>query len=183
MLNNPNHGHRRPEWLAGQILAEACIGMSLLVLLWIFFSFTTYMANNRIRTAMAARDAAWLKANGEDPTGSVPGAFYSSADASLAAASAGTEFTLALAIPTPFAAGQAWSNSVSFGMAKGDLAGTTRYPFLLLNTHVPFMPDSLMDNFLSVATICAWPADTANTFTSLIDAIPGGSGVSIPTSF
>ena len=89
---------RRRGLLSGQILAEACIGLSLLVLLWIMLSFTTYMANNRIRTAMAVRDAVWLKSNGQDPTGTIPGAFFFGPDVNLAAVTAANEITLPLSL-------------------------------------------------------------------------------------
>jgi hypothetical protein len=180
-LSNPiksNDRRRQHRPLSGQILAEACIGLSLMVLLWILLSFSTYMANNRIRTAMAARDAVWLQANGET-TGSIPKAFFFGSDVNLAAVVPGQQFTLQTPIPSPWS-GSAWSNSVTFGMSAGNLSGTTKYPFVLLNTHVPFMPASLLDNFLSVNSGCAWPNDVGNTYNQLSDAL-GLSGIGIPS--
>ena len=159
---------------SGQVLAEACIGLSMLVLLWLLLSFSSYMANSRIRTAMAARDAVWLQANGEN-TDTVPGAFYYGKDVNLAAVAPAQEISLSSPISFLWS-GKAWSNSVSFGMSPGALPGTTHYPFVLLNARIPILPadimDHVMDHFLSVNTGCAWPADVGNTYTGFFDAWP-----------
>lgn len=165
---------------SGQIMAEACIGLSLMVLLWLLVTFTTYMANNRIRSAMAARDAAWLQSNGESLS-TIPSRFYMNDDVSLATANAGTKISLdTRGVPTGPWSGSGWLNSVSFGMSAGGVSGTTRYPFVLLNMHVPFMPPTSLNGFLSVTSSCAWPADCDKTFDKMSDALLG-SGVS--TSF
>src|SRR6187455_1793013 len=46
---------------SGQVMAEACIGLSIMVFGWIVVTYSMFMANNHVRTAMAARYAAWHK--------------------------------------------------------------------------------------------------------------------------
>jgi len=131
---------------------------------------------------MAARDAVWLQANGEN-TDTVPGAFYYGKDANLAAVAPAQEISLSSPIPFLWS-GKAWSNSVSFGISPGDLSGTSQYPFVLLNSRIPILPtdimDHVMDQFLSVNTGCAWPADVGNTYSGFMDAW-GLSGLSMPS--
>ncbi len=52
----------------GQAMVEACIGMALICFVWVTIWFMTYMANNQIKTAMAARHAAWQVGNGATPS-------------------------------------------------------------------------------------------------------------------
>lgn len=48
---------------------------------------------------------------------------------------------------------------VKFGIEQADLnSPSVAYPFSLMNTHVPFMTNSLMENFLSVNSQCQWAA-------------------------
>ena len=174
LLKHIQSEERRRKRKSAQILAEACIGLSLLTLVWIFLSFSTYMANNKIRAAMAARHAAWLQANGES-INSVPGAFFFGGDVGLAKAASGKKITLQRLPIVPLWQGSVWSNSVSFGMSSATLAGTTKYPFVLMKTRLPFMPPSLLDNFLSVDSACGWPGDVGDSYK---DWNPITSGIS-----
>ena len=166
---------------SGQILAEAAIGLSLLAFLWILMAFMTYMANNRIRTAMAARDAAWLQSNGESLTG-VPSMFFSGNEVALAKVSQVQQVSFG-AVGGPWG-GSVWSTTVTFGVQPGSLSGTSQFPFDLLNVHVPFMgkesaaggPNGL-GQLSSVNSVCAWPSDTSDTWTSLSDALIGGFSI------
>ena len=174
----PSHRNRT---LSGQILAEACIGMALLVFVWMLVSFIAYMANNRIRTAMAVRDAAWLQSKGIS-TESVPGAFFYGDDIHLVHVTPQQE-TLSLPIPdlTFYSThdNDACNATVKFGMTASDLKNTAQFPFTLMNTHVPFMPDSLVDNFLSVTSNCAWPdeVDTDTTWIKALDVTKSPLGI------
>ena len=83
-INRASRCRRRT--LAGQILAEAAIGLALMAFTWILVSYVNYMCNNRIRTNMTARYSAWLSGNGADPTanGSVAQYFFMNNDTNLA---------------------------------------------------------------------------------------------------
>lgn len=180
----PGDRPQRRGLSSGQVLAEACIGLSVLTLVWMFMAFSTYMANNRIRTAMAVRDAVWLQSNGES-TQSVPGRFFPGNDAGLAAVPAAQNVALDTGgVPAGPWSGGAWVGSVSFGMQTSGLQGTTRFPFVLLNMHIPILPPTIMehsmDQFLTVTATGAWPSDTSATWTNLSDAL-GGSGLGIPS--
>src|SRR5262245_53747481 len=59
---NPHRPINRSD--SGQVMAESAIGLALLAFVWILVIFSLFMANNRIRTAMAARHAAWYEGNG-----------------------------------------------------------------------------------------------------------------------
>ena len=166
-------------------MAEACIGMSLVVFVWVLFAFSSYMANNRLRTVMAARDAAWLQSNGQNPSSLVPTQFFYGSDQNVAQAPAGRQVNLS---PLGSEGGLdsfgwsgldavMWSNTVTFGMTVDQVSTTEQFPFVLLNTHAPFMPDIMLSNFLSVSSVCAWPGDLDKTWASKGDAL---GGVSIP---
>jgi hypothetical protein len=48
---------------------------------------------------------------------------------------------------------------VTFGISQKDLdSSNLTFPFNLMKTHVPFMTDSLMADFLTVHSQCQWPA-------------------------
>ena len=64
-INRP--GRRSRRTLAGSILAEAAIGLFLLVFVWLLVCYVNYMCDKRIRTNMAARYSAWLSGNKVDP--------------------------------------------------------------------------------------------------------------------
>jgi len=53
---------------SGQVLVEGIVGLALLTFVWALIAFSTFIATNHIRTAMAARHAAWQKGNGIDPS-------------------------------------------------------------------------------------------------------------------
>jgi hypothetical protein len=155
---------------SGEILAEACIGLSLMALLWIMLSFTNYMANNRIRTAMAARDAAWLQANGESVQ-SVPAAFFLGQDTGLCPTPTSQPNSYSYGVWTASAS----TSTVTFGLQGGDSSNATTYPFVLLNTTLPYMPASAMNGFLQVQANCAWPGDLTDTYNSSGAALSAGA--------
>jgi hypothetical protein len=171
--------------MAGQVLAEACVGLALLTFVWILFSFVGYMSNNHLRTLMASRYAAWLSGNDQDPQGaSIPQQFFYGDDTNLVTVqSAGLTLSLTGAItgslpsqaPTELAQqGQnAWQDTVTFGLQLDSVANTTKYPFTLMNSQVPFMTNSLLTNFTLVSSSDAWPADVQNSWQNLGQAIEG----------
>lgn len=179
-------GKRKRTALVGQILAEAAIGLALMVLVWILVVFSNYMANNRIRTVMAARYVAWIQGNGGEPTDATAQGFFFGNDTKLAhtlspvqvplITSLPDESTWASFIPQDF---DTWSNTVTFGISPGELSGTTQFPFTLMNVQVPFMPPALLPNFTIVSSHCAWPTDVGNTWNSASDLLKA-LGLNIP---
>ena len=167
--------------LGGQILAEACIGLSLLTLVMICVAYSTYMANNRIRTIMAARDAAWLQAHGQDPSSLIATQFFYDQDQSLVQASAGEQKSLSplggesIPVISAVLGATEWTNKVSFGLSQG-VSSSKQYPFILMKTQAPFMPASALGAFSSTSSSCAWPGDLDKTWNSWGDAL-GGVGV------
>jgi hypothetical protein len=172
---------------AGSIMAEAAIGLALLVFVWIIVSYTNYMGINRIRTNMAARHSAWLSGHGADPTanGLVTSNFFVGNDYKLVTVSPPVRNKLSffgvgvdlsqidLVTPAPYV----YSNSVSFGVANVD--SSSPFPFNLLMVNVPFMPTDLLQSFKSftvVSSHCAWPADIwdiSSEPTLVIEALEG----------
>jgi hypothetical protein len=169
VVNNRAKRCRR-RTLAGQILAEAAIGLSLIVFTWIVVTYVNYMCNNRIRTNMAARFSAWLSGNGANANanGSLPANFFVSNDTKLVKV-ASTKNTLSLLgvnvpsiiLPTPYI----YSNSVAFGT---NISASAPFPFDTLSVNVPFMPmQDLLTNFTMVQAHCAWP-DVSDTYNGYI---------------
>ena len=161
----------RRQNLAGQIMAEAAIGLALLVFVWILVSYTNYMGINRIRTNMAARHSAWLSGHGADPTanGLITSNFFLGNDANLVTVAPPVTNSLNLfgiSIDPNFLVGaspEVYSNTVTFGVAN--VNSSSPFPFNLLMVNVPFMPTDLLDSFKSftmVSSHCAWPADVWN---------------------
>lgn len=163
---------------SGQILAEACIGLSLLAFVWILVSYHSFMTENRIRTAMAARHVAWrvakdpgvnLQTLAKDVNDHV---FYSSSATVQKGdkpvdhvGSTGIGFlNLILAnkvfsLHNPVSDPGPYRMKVTFGITQEDLKRPgVAFPFSLMNTHVPFMTNSLMAGFLSVNSQCQWAA-------------------------
>ena len=165
---------------SGQVMVEAVIALSLLVFAWIIFTFSTYMSTNQIRTAMAARHAAWLKGNGEDPsTEAIASNFFYQAElvnvevgkgsgiGDLIGGSKVAEMDeFADADEGPYAA------RVTFGITTADVASVTSFPFTLMRTELPFMPPSLMTEFLQVESTCQWD-DVGETWTDWEKALSG----------
>jgi len=164
---------------SGQFMAEACIGLALMTFVWIILTYSLFMANNDIRTEMAARYAAWYQ--GANGSGTIATASqmdqYFFFQSGLSAVKAGTPETVSSFFP-PFipkgltklfdlsdgtAANGPFKVSVSFGVSS--VSSSSAFPFNLLSTHVPFMPDSNMTNALSVSSSCQWDG-VADTWTS-----------------
>ena len=160
---------------AGQIMVEACIALALMAFTWMLFSFVSYMGNNQIRTAMATRHAAWMLGNGADPSAAIPQQFFYGGDSGLVHVDSGSfAISMASALTGDDNLGLGDQNAclatVSFGMSADDLKTTDRYPFTLLNANVPFMPPTLLENFTSVQSQCAWPAHVEDTWQDPLNA-------------
>jgi hypothetical protein len=155
-------------------MAEACIGLALMTFAWIIISYSLFMANNQIRTAMATRYAAWYQgANGSGTlatTNQIDQYFFFQPGFSIVTSEPSEPLPV---IPSSLsrlfdltdgsAANGPFKVSVSFGVPNLDSANA--FPFDLMNTQVPFMANSAMTNLLSVQSTCQWDgvADTWNT--------------------
>lgn len=162
-------------------MAEACIGLALMTFAWILFSYVSYMGNNHIRTAMAARHAAWLQAIGGAPAASIPHDFFLGGDAQFVMVkSSSVHLPISESLADKSKDKLEWSDkgnaiyaTVTFGVAEDLLKTTDVFPFILMKTKVPFMSASQLTNFLSVESHCAWPAEVNNTWTTKSEALSG----------
>ena len=166
---NTRAERRSQRTLKGQILAEAAIGLSLMVFVWIIVSYVNYMCNNRIRANMAARFSAWVSGNGVSAAASSSSAQYCfmNNDTNMVAVSSVKNNLSFLGVsvpgiivPDPIIC----SNNVTFGTNK--VSSSSPFPFNMLLVRVPFMPD-IFTNFTTVSAHCAWP-DVNNTYNSYL---------------
>jgi hypothetical protein len=162
----------------GQVLAEACIGLSLMVFAWIIITYSLYMANNAIRTEMAARYAAWYQANtgGTAATGEQLDQyfFYQSG---LSSVSQLTPVLMGQAFegdaPTNASSYSGNDNPVNVQVSYGVSApaSSSPFPFNLLSVHVPLMPTSTLPVY-SVNSSCQWDYDS-DLWTNASQALNG----------
>lgn len=162
----------------GQVLAEACIGLSLMIFAWIIITYSLYMGNNAIRTEMAARYAAWYQANNGGTAATGPQLdqyfFYQpglSTVSNLEPVLMGQAFEGDE--PTNAADYSGEDNPVRVAVAFGVPAPTSSspFPFNLLSVHVPLMPDSTLPIY-SVQSSCQWDYDS-DLWTNASSAISG----------
>lgn len=156
--------HSRRPTSSGQVMAEACIGLSLMAFTWIIVTYSLYMADNKIRTVMAARHAAWYfgATQGKQMTiNQLDQDFFYQSGVSNVAYSQGK------GIPDLFGSSGVPANATKYSGYNGVVATITYgpndphdaanpFPFSLLNTQVPFMPDSFLTNCVSVSSSCQW---------------------------
>jgi hypothetical protein len=163
-------------------MAEAAIGLSLMAFVWMILVYSLYLADNQIRTEMAARYAAWYQGNNN---GTAPSA--ADIDKYFFFQSGLTHVNQLQAALIPDAlAGLNTTNSVSdssggngpfkvqitFGVSSLN-NNTNPFPFNLLNpsVQVPFMPTNLV-SVCSVNSTCQWDGDS-DTWSSWSDAAKG----------
>lgn len=177
MRMDPTSSPVRRDPCSGQVLAESCIGLALMVLVWILVVFTTYMGTNQIRTAMACRHAAWLKGSegGTASTAQLDQWFFYDTGLSkveyLNGLGVGDLFgTVSGDRKTYSDAGQAVMARVTYGVANTN--SLNKFPFVLLKSQVPLMPRPMMDQALSVNTSCQWD-EVGNTWTTWAEALKG----------
>jgi hypothetical protein len=161
----------------GSILAEACIGLALMSFTWIILTYSIFMADNKIRTAMAARHAAWYKGNGG---GNMTGAqldqyfFYRSGVSKVEYGQGEGMLSAVLSKDAPsFSSGSGWPTKAKVTFGVNDVNGASNpFPFDLLKTKVPFMPDSAIAEVTSVSSMCQWDQDS-ETWTTPGAALSG----------
>ncbi len=157
---------------SGQVLVEACIALALLVFVWITAGFAVYMSTNHIRTAMAARHAAWLKGNGGNVDNKAIATNFFMLDEDQAdlveiveSNGMGSIAGLISGDNNNFGQkGRAYWMEVKYGISAEKLASTEAFPFSLMRTAVPLMPPSVIGNLLQVESHCQW-ATVSETWT------------------
>ena len=152
---------------SGSIMAEACIGLALMAFAWIIITYSLYMADNKIRTEMAARHAAWYfgATQGKQITADeIDRCFFYQSGVSNIKYTQGKGISDLFgssgggSVPPPastYAGFNGVMATVTYG-PKNPHNTDNPFPFSLLNTHVPFMPDSFLTNCTSVSSSCQW---------------------------
>lgn len=148
--------------------------LALLAFTWSLFGFVAFMCNNGIRSVPAARHMAWMKGNGltpgqtgistnfyawtnyvtlataereieaEDPLDDAPDTGDSDADGFI------TDVLAAIIV---------WAPPVHVCEARFGIDGVAdadRYPFTVMKTTFPFMPESVVTNWLRVEGHSEW---------------------------
>ncbi len=160
----------------GQAIVEAVLGMSLLSLAWILFTFSGFMAGNGVRCVSAARHMAWMKGNGLEPNQEAIAAdfFGYTNEVTIAVAEreidsddplddssdsgddGGSGFSITSILAKIIIwAPPVWACEARYGI--DNISEGTRYPYTLLNARLPFMrEDALMTSWLKVEAHCEW---------------------------
>ena len=146
---------------SGQVLTEACIGLSLVTFAWIVITYSLFMANNHIRAEMAARHAAWYKGTtGTEMTSAqLDQMFFYQANVAKVVYSQGEGIGSLIGLSgngPSFLDEDGFPTKATVTFGPSDAAHATQFPFDLLNTQVPFMPNSLLTNCLSTSASSQW---------------------------
>jgi len=169
---------------AGEIMAEACIGLSLMAFVWMIMVYSLYLADNQIRTEMAARYAAWYQGNNNGTVVSASDIdkyfFFQSGlttvttltPALIPDALSGTMPSGKTATKDGTSGNGPFKVQITFGVSSLN-NNTNPFPFNLLNpsVQVPFMPTNLV-SVCSVNSTCQWDGDS-DTWSSWSDAAKG----------
>jgi hypothetical protein len=157
-------------------LVEACVGLAIMTFVFLLAGFLVWMSGNKIRTAMAARHAAWLMGNGQAPTKDKieEDFFYDEfvtvqpieAIGALDALTGGDDRQNAYS----GAGNGPFRYKVNFGIETNALDATTDYPFTWMKIQLPFMPKSELRHFVKVSSVCQWD-EVGKTWTDWVDAI------------
>jgi hypothetical protein len=168
--------------ILGQVLAEACIGLSLMVFAWIIISYSLFMANNSIRTEMAARYAAWYQANNSGNNNSpatgdqLDQYFFFQSGLSAVPQPEPQPALIGNVIegnmPTnasSYSGNAPYRVEVTFGVTTP--SSTSPFPFNLLSVQVPLMPNGTLPIY-SVNSYCQWD-DDSDLWTNASQAFSG----------
>ena len=159
---------RRLEKTSGQALTEAAIMLSLLAFAWMMASYMTFMTQNGIRTASAARHAAWMLGNGLTPSSfSIEDDFYVLHLQPGHARNVSLNTSIEKAFPpgsvAPFLGGLTTGGIYEVKQAEVvysvfSMQGSKKYPYRALNMDLPLMLEKANDpNILTTTAICQWP--------------------------
>lgn len=148
-------------------MTETVIMTAVLGFAWILCYFSLFMAGNGIRNMSAVRHMAWMKGNDLDAgaqAGTVDSAFFAFNDFMTNGIREGTVSTGALSAGGGTALGtilgwgmpDLWHVETGFGITGMSDAKASRYPFIFMNTKFPFMPTSLLEQWLMMKGTCEW---------------------------
>jgi hypothetical protein len=161
---HPRRGILRDD--SGQAMTEAVIGLSLTGFVWAMIAFMTWMASNHIRTAMAARHAAWMAGNGGSPTQEALASafFYESSLVHLEEIEAEDTSDLlgggllgdVVGGIVDAMGGERFAYKVSYGLEEADIGSASFHPFNLLNVVYPFAGNTMLSTYLKVDTSAQW---------------------------
>jgi hypothetical protein len=153
---------------SGQVLTEAALGLSLLSLTWILVCFTSFMATNHIRTTMAARYAAWYRGEfGRAPTTDQLEQYFfyqglvdiqPTEPVGMLDLYADLRTLDQVQLTTAADASGPNRTTVTFGVSNLQSPESDQFPFVLLKTRLPFMPESAPESLgiLKVSSSCQW---------------------------
>jgi len=149
------------------------------------------MADNRIRTAMASRHAAWMVGHNPDLLDNLPSVashldshfFYQpnlvKVERLERSESGGLNLSGVINTIIEKADKGQFRMKVTYGITPEQVNTTTTFPFTLMKTKLPFMTSSVMTNCLSVDTACQW-AEVGNTWESIGDIVKDLFGIDLP---
>lgn len=168
---------------SGQALVESAIMCALLGLTWFLLFFASFMGNHLVRCAVGARHAAWSMGNGRtiETSGIASAIFFTNTDLvtltpDTDSPPSGSDLGGALdaiigAVLSIFP--PIHTADVSFGVE--DPNDATQYPFYLMNTQFPFMPETQLP-FTQVQAHSAWDSvdETWDTIGGILRSIING---------
>lgn len=164
MKVSPHAGQFRRAQV-GAIMAEAAIGFAMISFTLVLLYCSSFMASNHIRTAMAARHAAWIKGEGriEATSEQISEWFFYNKKLCKVSYGAGVAIfdfgnTVHSADPNGYVPkGGQKRATVSFGVDSLDADEANQFPFVLLKGQFPFMPKSPdSKEFLHLESQCQW---------------------------
>lgn len=203
-MNAPSKktGTRRPFVNdRGQAMTEAAIMLALLGFTWALFGYAAFMTGNGIRSVAASRHMAWMKGNGlepsqvgistnfygitnyvtmaiaereieaEDPLSDSPDTGDSDTDGVI------TDILAAVILWAP----PVWACEARYGIDGIDDAD--QFPFSIMKTTFPYMPESQMTNFFRVEGHCEWERvnetwdSPGDVFEAIWDGIMSSAGL------
>lgn len=154
----------RPRQM-GAIMAEAAIGFAIVSFTLVLLYCSTFMADNHIRTAMAARHAAWIKGEGraEATSEQIDEWFFYNKNLCKVTYAPGVGVidlgnNIRAVDPKGYVPKGSQSRAtVSFGVDSLDSKEAKQFPFVLLRGQFPFMPKSPdSKEFLHLESHCQW---------------------------
>ena len=155
---------------SGQFMAEACIGLALMAFAWIMLVYSLFLGTNQIRTEMAARYAVWYQANNSGSalpsTSDLDKYFFYQTGLStvgnITPASIGN--VIEGTMPSDATTYGGGDGSSANGPFKAEVTfdpslAADKFPYNLLKTQVPFMPNSML-TYSKVVSFCQWDGDS-----------------------
>ena len=157
---------------SGQALTEAVIMLAIFGMAWVLCSFVLFMANNGIRTNASVRHLAWKKGNdgsieADSQKAPLDASFFMKTGfltPELTDGSAATDGLLSSEFVDTILG---WAPDirhakVPFGVHNLGDSKADQYPFMLMKTKFPFMPETVVASWLKLETECEWEQIDSN---------------------